>query len=83
MFHSFDMSPGIGNDDNRAERENILTRRMVATSYLAGNCSDDCSLSEPVGRRCKRPSTGAWSADCFGKPSALKKASRGGIRLPK
>ena len=48
MFHSFDMSPGIGNDDNRVKRENILARRMVATSYLAGNYSDAKALSEPA-----------------------------------
>lgn len=48
MFHSFDMSPGIGNDDNRVERENILARRMIATSYLAGNCSDACLLPQLV-----------------------------------
>ncbi|BBO31369.1 hypothetical protein [Lacipirellula parvula] len=77
MFHSFDMSAAIGNDDNWVERENILAGRMIATSYLAGNCEAASRQSARAQRRRKRSACQAWSADCFDGLFALWTASEG------
>lgn len=82
MFHSFDMSTAIGNDDHRVKRENILAHRMIATSYLASNCEDADGQSARSKRRRKRLLWMAWSGDCLAGLDALEVAASAWVLTP-